>query len=198
MKLRNPMPKICEDCGGEFMAGKDAKFCPRCRPLHRRSKRCKYVLDGQAIALLQERYDFPDPRPEAGPRTLGECLRPGPHMTIADADSFRRLVRGKGASRVGDDAIRVCQPDAPSWTILGALDRGSRQRRAFMLQTADGRLRKMDWQEQAIVQGFPEDFLFVGGLGRTSKMIGQAIPIYVGRGILKGICAASKAGRAAR
>ena len=45
----------------------------------------------------------------------------------------------------------------------------------------------MDWQEQAIVQGFPEDFSFVGGLQRTQKMLGQAIPIYVGRAILKAI-----------
>lgn len=51
------MPKTCEDCGGTFEAGKHAKFCPRCRPLHRENKRCKYVLDGIAIELLKDRYD---------------------------------------------------------------------------------------------------------------------------------------------
>jgi len=54
---KNARPKKCEDCGGEFTAGKYARFCPVCRPLYRPPKRTKYVLDGETIALLRERYD---------------------------------------------------------------------------------------------------------------------------------------------
>jgi DNA-binding CsgD family transcriptional regulator len=48
--------RTCQDCGAAF-AGRYARWCPLCRPLHRASKVTKYRLDGQAIALLRERYD---------------------------------------------------------------------------------------------------------------------------------------------
>ena len=37
------------------------------------------------------------------------------------------------------------------------------------------------------MQGFPPNYLFVGGVGRASEMIGQAIDIRTGRAILKAI-----------
>lgn len=47
----------CRDCGAEFAGGRFAQYCPTCRPLHRNPKRTKYVLDGETIALLKDRYD---------------------------------------------------------------------------------------------------------------------------------------------
>ena len=47
----------CTDCGAVFDGGRYARFCPVCRPLHRRHKRQKYVLGGVAVELLRERYD---------------------------------------------------------------------------------------------------------------------------------------------
>ena len=133
---------------------------------------------------------FPRPISEPGPRTLAECLRPGPHLTISHADGYQRQYVGKQLS-VGNNLVRVLDPSAPSPTIVGALGRGSRQRRNWMLEAADGRLRRMDWREQAAVQGFPEDYLFVAGIQRAEKMIGQAIDIRAGRAILRAICTAS-------
>ncbi len=59
---------------------------------------------------------FPDPKPEELPRTLRSCLRPGPHRTIDAAESFRKKFRGQGGG-VGNDAIRICEPSRPCWTI---------------------------------------------------------------------------------
>jgi site-specific DNA-cytosine methylase len=44
----------------------------------------------------------------------------------------------------------------------------------------------------ASLQGFPDDYVFVtnSSARRALKMIAQAIPIYVGRAILKAICKA--------
>lgn len=133
---------------------------------------------------------FPDPVPlprVAGIRhlCLGDVLQPGPHQTIPHYEQYKRH---EGRGGVGNDKVRVLDTDAPSPTVLGALDRGSRQRRNFMVETADGRLRKLHWQEAARLQGFPEDFLFAAGLIRTQKIVGQAISIQVGRAILRAIC----------
>jgi hypothetical protein len=128
---------------------------------------------------------FPEPVPESGPRTFGEIMLPGPYTTVAGAEGLEVTTKG----RVGKDRVRVLSPDEPTPTILGGLFRGGRQARAFMVETADGRRRQMTFQEAALAQGFPPDYLFVAGLSRTAKMVGQAIPIYVGRAILKAIVA---------
>lgn len=135
---------------------------------------------------------FPDPAafadPDA-PRSVRECLMDGPHMTIPHYERYERTDWGRGAGRVGNDKIRVLDPDSPSWTVMGAISRGSRQRRNFCIEMEDGRLRRLDWHEAARLQGFPTDYLFAAGLGRTEKMIGQAISIFVGGAILRAIVA---------
>lgn len=52
-----------------------------------------------------------------------------------------------------------------------------------------GPVRVMEWQEAALVQGFPPDYVFAASWSRTWKLVAQAIPVYVGRAILKGIVA---------
>jgi site-specific DNA-cytosine methylase len=125
---------------------------------------------------------FPDPLPEDGPRCLGDVLDPGPWMSVPAAEACERT---NGC--VGRDKVRVLDPSKPSWTVMGALDRSSRRRRSWMIETADGRLRKLDWREAALLQGFPRDSIFCAGHMRTQKMIGQAVSIHVGRAILKAI-----------
>ena len=51
-----------------------------------------------------------------------------------------------------------------------------------------GMVRVMEWQEAALLQGFPEDFVFAASWSRTWKMVAQAIPIQVGKAILQGVC----------
>ncbi len=44
--------------------------------------------------------------------------------------------------------------------------------------------RQLEWQELAILQGFPEDYFFCGSPSRITKMIAQAVQIDTGRAIL--------------
>ncbi len=133
---------------------------------------------------------FPDPAnfadPDA-PRVVGPCLIDGPHQTIPRAESYIRTDWGRDAGRVGRDKIRVLDPARESWTVLGAISRGSRQRRNHCVDAGDGRIRLLDWREAARLQGFPSDYLFAAPLRRTEKMVGQAISIFVGRAILQAI-----------
>lgn len=130
---------------------------------------------------------FPDPIPDpAEARTLASCLLPGPHMTELGHERFER-VRGPGrnAARVGNDKMRIIDPGKPSPTVMGHLSNGSRQRRSFTIEDDRGRVRRLCWREAALLQGFPTDYLFVGGLNKTEKLVGQAIPIQIGRSIFR-------------
>jgi site-specific DNA-cytosine methylase len=134
---------------------------------------------------------FPEPEPEPEPSRLASCLRPGPHLTAPDHERYEKVPQatGRNAARVGRDKMRVLDPGTASPTVMGALSRGSRQRRSFVVETDDGRHRFLGWQEAAMLQGFPEDYLFASGYMRAEKMVGQAIPIQVGRAILRAIVA---------
>ena len=136
--------------------------------------------------------EFPAP---AGPgdeprRTLGECLRPGPHLTIAGEERYERL-RYPGRTitlLTGETTARVLSPDSPGPTVLASgPHRGQRQRRSWCVEDARGRLRILSLQEFAALQGFPEDFLFAAGACRAQEMVGRAIPVYVGRAILHAV-----------
>lgn len=54
-------------------------------------------------------------------------------------------------------------------------------------------IRVIEWQEAALLQGFPTDYIFAASWSRTWKLIAQAIPVYVGRAILKGVVASVEA-----
>ncbi len=145
--------------------------------------------------------EFPEPQPDprdAGPRTLGDCLRPGPHLTISHPEQYRVVRLGGGGNRVNNDAIRLLDPIDPCPTVVGEVQRGSRRRRQWMIPGPGGVPRIMDWREQATAQGFPEDFIFACGMQRASKLIAQAIPIQVGQAILQAMCAEAPAGEAIR
>jgi site-specific DNA-cytosine methylase len=133
---------------------------------------------------------FPRPKPiyRDGECTIADLIEEGPHRTVPNEESFTRQgIRGRNTGRVDNDKVRVLPLDDAAPTILGSLDNGSRQRRAFTIAQPDGRVRLMTWREAARIQGFPRDFLFAGSELRTHKMVGQAIPIYVGRAILEGV-----------
>ena len=51
----------------------------------------------------------------------------------------------------------------------------------------DGLIRVLEWQEVALLQGFPLDYVFAASWSRTWKLVAQAIPICVGRAILQSI-----------
>ena len=124
---------------------------------------------------------FPDPEPVAGPRVLGDVLRGGPFRVLSQWSET--------AAHDGWNHGRaiVWNPDEPARTIQGF---GARLQKTPHIPLADrrDRYRVLEWQEAAAVQGFPGDFVFAGGTTRTWKMVGQAIPIQVGRAILTAIC----------
>lgn len=48
-----------------------------------------------------------------------------------------------------------------------------------------GANRQIEWQEQAALQGFPQDYLFYGSAGDVSQMIANAVQIDTARAILE-------------
>jgi site-specific DNA-cytosine methylase len=122
--------------------------------------------------------------PEPGPRVLREALRPGPYRTIRAVHSKRRSKHSSYAR----DTIRVWDPGESAYTITSLRGRHSK---AAMVDTPIAP-RVLEWQEAAVLQGFPLDFVFVGSIGTASKMIAQAISIHVGRAILQAICREAK------
>lgn len=142
--------------------------------------------------------EFPAPTPPSwgcsqfGKPTLRHCLRPGPHLIVDRADSYEAHEALNGRLTMRGDIVRICRPDKVCPTIItGLATRGGRQRRCFTIIDARGRRRQLSWQEAAKVQGFPDDYLFVGGITRAMEMVGRAIPIYVGRAILEAIVRAN-------
>jgi len=133
---------------------------------------------------------FPPLAPaEPGPRVLADVLRPGPHMMVSGAETYEGKWALDGQLSLGNDQIRLLQQDKPSPAITTSVGvRGGRNKRQFTVVDARGRRRMLSWQEAAALQGFPDDYLFVGGQTRTQEMIGRAIPIPVGRAILTAIC----------
>lgn len=122
--------------------------------------------------------------PEPGPRTLAECLRPGPYRSFVGANECER----DRQRFYRPNTIRVWDPAEPGYTITSL---HSRHSKGAMIETGLAP-RHLEWQEAALVQGFPADFIFLGAIGRASKMIAQAIPIYVGRAILQAVCKAAE------
>jgi site-specific DNA-cytosine methylase len=70
-------------------------------------------------------------------------------------------------------------------TVIGMASRHDNQRAVI----GEGLVshRQMEWQEAAIAQGFPEDYVFVGSRTSVSKLVANAIQIDTGRAILEGI-----------
>ena len=126
------------------------------------------------------------PEPKGGKGSLRDCLLEGPHLTVADAEKLQPNPDNR--NRVFKDFARILSPSDPCPTITGSFScRGGRQKRTWIVEDHRGRRRQLSWQEAALVQGFPRDYLFAGAVGRTCEMIGQAIPVQVGRAILKAI-----------
>ena len=129
--------------------------------------------------------DFPHPQP-GEPGKLADCLLDGPHQTVPGAEHLQPNPSNR--HRVCARYARILDLERPCPTITSSFsNRGGRQKRSWMVEDVRGRRRMLSWQEAALVQGFPRDYLFAAALQRTSEMVGQAIPIQVGRAILEAI-----------
>lgn len=75
-----------------------------------------------------------------------------------------------------EQSLRINNWDTPSDTIT-----------ATGPEIHPNRERRMSVRECAILQTFPDDFIFFGSLGNMYKQIGNAVPVLLGRKIAEGI-----------
>jgi site-specific DNA-cytosine methylase len=112
-------------------------------------------------------------------RLLQNHLRAGPHRLGPRIHNKRRpAISGKSSK-----TFQPFYPDRKSKTIINL----SSRRDAEIATTHMFGWRQLEWQECAALQGFPEDYLFIGCPSRVSKMIGQAVQIDTGRAILQSL-----------
>ena len=71
-----------------------------------------------------------------------------------------------------EQSLRINNWDTPSDTIT-----------ATGPEIHPNRKRRMSVRECAILQSFPNDFIFYGSLGNMYKQIGNAVPVLLGRKI---------------
>jgi len=125
---------------------------------------------------------FPAPTPGTNDETAGARLRPGPFRV--GARQWQRRVTT--SCQYDGQSTAGLSPDKKSPTICNF---GSRRdaEMAVIDERLPGRKRQLAWQEAALLQGFPNDFLFYGSETAVWKMIAQAIQVDTGRAILEAI-----------
>ena len=115
-------------------------------------------------------------------RTFSDCIRPGPYRR-----SQRLTGRTPGrASVYNSTQFYPWLPDEKSPTVINLESRHDNYAAA---QMPDGRWRQLEWQELARLQGFPEDYVFIGSPGRVGKQVAQAVQIDTARAILRALVA---------
>jgi site-specific DNA-cytosine methylase len=126
--------------------------------------------------------NLPCPQPDVHDRrTFADCSRPGPYR-----QSHTLAGRTPGRAAVyNSNQFYPWLPNEKSPTVI-TLE--SRHDNCAAAQTPDGRWRQLEWQELARLQGFPEDYLFIGPPGRVTKQVAQAVQIDTARAILRALC----------
>jgi len=128
---------------------------------------------------------FPTPQLGADRTVLSDYLRPGPFVIPSHVVGMECLPQGKHLGfeqRIG----RLLNPAMKSPTVI----KYTKRLQDVSLALPDGRRRVMQFTEAAALQGFPEDYVFVATPDRAWKMVAQAIPIPVGRAILRAMAEA--------
>lgn len=125
---------------------------------------------------------FPQPAPQRNPQLLKDKIRPGPYRI-----GVRAIDRTEQRSRTfSSETVLAADLDRKSPTIIN-----NSSRRDAEMVIVDSRLpggkRQMEWQEAAVIQGFPEDYLFVGSPTDVAAMVGRAVQIDTARAILQAI-----------
>ncbi|KKM16444.1 hypothetical protein LCGC14_1685720, partial [marine sediment metagenome] len=120
----------------------------------------------------------------------GDVFRPGPYRV-----GTRLMRRTPGKSKTMDShAFYPVIADEKSPTILEFSSRHDAEVGVLESRLPGGK-RQLEWQEAACLQGFPEDFVFVGSPSRVGKMVGQAVQIDTARAILEEMVTVTKGGR---
>ncbi|MBV9128045.1 MAG: DNA cytosine methyltransferase [Verrucomicrobia bacterium] len=145
-----------------------------------------FMVDAQSHSAQRRMRAFIGncPMPERGTcgDTLQRHLRRGPYRIGS------RLV-GRQPSRNNafkPDTFYPWEPAAKSPCVITLT---SRRDSEAATRHGEQHWRQLEWQELASLQGFPDDYLFVGSPSRVTKMIAQAVQIDTARAILQALVA---------
>ena len=124
------------------------------------------------------------PKPPRGNNrmVLRSALRPGPYRVSATV-----LQRDPKTCNTYDRRwFYPWHPDAKAPTTAGLGCRHDNHQAVRCLYGAGW--RQLEWQEAARLQGFPNDYVFVGNQSEAWKQIAQAVQINTARAILRTLC----------
>lgn len=134
--------------------------------------------------------DFPRPGEGDCQDLMKDKLRPGPYRIGARA--FGRTPQL--ARQFTNTTTLAAYPNRKSPTVTAI-----NSRRDAELVIVDDRIpggtRQLEWQEAAVLQGFPDDYLFYGSPTDVSAMIGRAVQIDTARAILQAMAIAAESAR---
>lgn len=122
---------------------------------------------------------FPAPETAKSEQVLADKVRPGPYRVgrrlLGRTPQMSRTFSNKTclAAHLHLKAPTVAANCSRRDAELGVVD-----------ERLPGGLRQLEWQEQAILQGFPTDYLFYGSPTDVAKVIGRAVQIDTARTIL--------------
>lgn len=143
-----------------------------------------FVLDSQNFGPQRRKRAYlgntPMPASPGSPLMLKDCIRPGPYRKSL-------LIRDRVPQRAevyGSNGFYPWMPDEKSPTVISLNSRHDNY--AAMANGDDW--RSLEWQELALLQGFPEDYVFMGTPTRVMKMVAQAVETRTGHAILTALC----------
>lgn len=141
----------------------------------------RFVLDSQHFSAQRRRrmYVGNCPAPSQNVihhEVLSRHIRRGPYRRSLRLDS-----RVPGRARVyNSNKFYPWMHDEKSPTVIGLSSRHDN----YAATEHRDRWRQLEWQELASLQGFPDDYLFLGSPSNVTKMVGQAVQIDTARAIL--------------
>lgn len=149
-----------------------------------------FVLNSQDFGPQRRKRAYlgntPMPAPQGNTELLGDYLRRGPFRK-----SLHLRDRTPRRSQVyGSKCFYPWMPGEKSPTVYGVTS----QHDKYSAAALGDDWRSMQWQELAALQGFPDDYVFMGTPTRTVKMVAQAVEVRTGRAILEALCAEWKGG----
>jgi len=128
---------------------------------------------------------FPKPANPRDTRTLKDAIRPGPYRI--GPRGAQRIPQRSRTFGTGTCHGAWLDDKAPTVIVWGSRRDGDV---VVVDESLVGGQRQFEWQEGAILQGFPEDYVFWGSPRDVSMMVGRAIQITLGHAILKQMTAA--------
>lgn len=155
-----------------------------------------FVIDAQLWSGQRRKRAFlgnvpPPLKLDLDPRTFAHFQRPGPfriNPRLLDREPGRSGIFN-GDSRLPEGAKKRFYPWEPaekSPTVIALCGRHDNYAAARLPDNSG--YRQLEWQELATLQGFPEDYLFLGSAARVTKMVAQAVQIDCARAILRELC----------